>query len=60
MKEEAMAKRMGRPEVAASLKRIAVFRFVTTKAEAAKIRAKAKELGQTLSEYLRSVAIPKG
>jgi hypothetical protein len=55
-----MAKRVGRPELAANLKRTAVFRFVTTKAEATKIRAKAKELGQTLSDYLRSTAIPKG
>lgn len=54
-----MVKRIGRPEVAASLKRTSVFRFMTTKAEAGKIRAKAKELGITLSEYLRSVAIPK-
>jgi hypothetical protein len=48
-----------RPAVAANLKRTAVFRFVTTKAEAAKIRSKAKEQGLTLSEYLRQVAIPR-
>jgi hypothetical protein len=50
---------MGRPQVTASLKRTAIFRFVATKAEAAKIRGRARELGLTLSEYLRSVAIPK-
>lgn len=51
---------MGRPKVPASLQRTSVFRFVTTKAEAAKIRSKAKELGLTISEYLRNAAIPKG
>ena len=54
-----MPKRAGRPPKAASQKRNAIFRFMVTKAEASKIRAKAKELGRTLSEYLRSVAIPK-
>jgi hypothetical protein len=51
---------MGRPKVPANLQRTSVFRFVTTKAEATKIRGKAKELRLTLSDYLRSVAIPKG
>jgi hypothetical protein len=54
-----MAKRAGRPEVAASQRRDVIFRFVVTKAEASKIRAKAKGQGQTISEYLRGVAIPK-
>jgi hypothetical protein len=54
-----MAKRVGRPGIAASRRKSIIFRFVTTKAEAAKIRAKAQELNLTLSEYLRSVAIPK-
>jgi hypothetical protein len=54
-----MAKRSGRPEIAESRKRNQVFRFVVTRAEGAKIRAKAKQLGQTLSEYLRGVSIPK-
>jgi hypothetical protein len=59
MKEEQMPKGMGRPKVAASLKRESVFRFVTTKAEAAKIRTRARSLGLTISEYLRGVSIPK-
>jgi len=54
-----MRKRVGRPEIALSQRREAIFRFVSTKAEAAKIRAKAKSLNLTISEYLRSVAIPK-
>jgi mobilization protein NikA len=54
-----MAKRVGRPEVAASQRREIIFRFVATKAEAVKIRGKAKALGLTISEYLRGVAIPK-
>jgi hypothetical protein len=54
-----MAKRVGRPEVAASKRREIIFRFVTTKAEALKIRSKAEVLGLTISEYLRGVAIPK-
>jgi len=45
--------------IAASEKRGEIFRFVATKAEAAKIRARAKRMRVTLSEYLRSVAIPK-
>ena len=54
-----MAKRVGRPEIAASQRREIIFRFVVTKAEATKIRSKAKASGLTISEYLRSVAIPK-
>lgn len=54
-----MARRAGRPEVAMSQKRSVIFRFVATKAESAKIRAAAKAQGKTLSEYLRSVSIPK-
>lgn len=51
-------KRAGRPEIPASKKRTFAFRFVANKEEAAKVRAKAKEMGLTLSEYLRKVAIP--
>jgi hypothetical protein len=54
-----MRKRIGRPKIAPSQRREVIFRFVVTKAEAAKIRSKAKALGLTISEYLRSVAIPK-
>lgn len=54
-----MRKRAGRPEVAASQRREVIFRFVVTKAEASKLRSKAKAAGLTISEYLRSVAIPK-
>lgn len=54
-----MAKRAGRPEVAASRRREIIFRFVVTKAEATRLRNKAKSAGVTISEYLRSVAIPK-
>jgi hypothetical protein len=54
-----MRKRAGRPGIAPSQRRDIIFRFVATRAEAQKIRAKAKESGSTLSEYLRSVAIPK-
>jgi hypothetical protein len=54
-----MRKRAGRPEIDPSQKRESVFRFVTTKAEALRIRAKAKASGLTISEYLRGVAIPK-
>ncbi len=39
-------------------KRETIFRFVTTEAEAAKIRKAAKDAGKSLSDYLRSVAIP--
>jgi hypothetical protein len=54
-----MARRAGRPELAASQRRDVIVRFVVTKAEASRIRAKAKANSQTLSEYLRSVAIPR-
>lgn len=54
-----MRRKAGRPEVAASERREIIFRFVTTKAEAAKIRAAAKARNVTLSEYLRNAAIPK-
>ncbi len=54
-----MRKRAGRPEIAPSQRREVIFRFVVTKAEAGKIRRKHKALGLTISEYLRSVAIPK-
>jgi hypothetical protein len=59
MKEDAMAKRVGRPEIAPSQRREVIFRFVVTKTEAAKIRSKAKASGLTISEYLRGVAIPR-
>jgi hypothetical protein len=59
MKEAAMGKRVGRPEVAESQRRDTILRFVVTKSEAVKIRTKAKALRQTISEYLRSRAIPK-
>ena len=52
-------KRAGRPEIPASKRRNKAFRFVATKEEAARIRAKANALGLTLSEYLRQAAIPK-
>lgn len=55
-----MVKRVGRPEVPASRRREVIFRFVATKAEATKIRGAAKAVNLTISEYLRSVAIPKG
>lgn len=54
-----MPKRVGRPTVVAGQKREVIFRFVVTRAEERRVRAKAKELGLTISEYLRRVAIPK-
>jgi hypothetical protein len=54
-----MVKRVGRPEIPASKRRNVAFRFVATKEEATKVRAKAKDMGLTLSEYLRQAAIPK-
>jgi hypothetical protein len=54
-----MVKRVGRPEVAASRRRGVILRFVVTKTEAGKVRSAAKEKGLTISEYLRSVAVPK-
>lgn len=55
-----MAKRVGRPAKPASERMDAIFRFVVTKDEEKRLRAKAKELGLSISEYLRKVAIPKG
>jgi|HubBroStandDraft_6_1064221.scaffolds.fasta_scaffold01137_9 hypothetical protein len=52
-----MRKRAGRPEIAASQRREVILRFVTTKAEAGKIRAKAKAAGLTVSEFLRAAAL---
>lgn len=54
-----MGKRAGRPEIAANMRREVIFRFVVTRAESSKIRGAAKAAGLTISEYLRSVAIPK-
>jgi len=60
IKKECVPKRTaGRPAKAASEKRNVIFRFVVTAAEEKRLRAKAKELGLSISEYLRSVAIPK-
>jgi hypothetical protein len=53
-----MARQVGRPKVQASEKRSTIIRFVVTKAEAQQIRHKAKRRGLTISEYLRSMAIP--
>jgi len=52
-----MRKRVGRPELKASEKRGETFRFMVTKEESAKIRAKAKAARLSLSEYLRRVAL---
>jgi hypothetical protein len=52
-------RRAGRPAKSASEKRNIIFRFVVTTTEEKRLRAKAKELGVSISEYLRSVAIPK-
>jgi len=54
-----MPKRAGRPTVVKGQKRDVIFRFVVTKAEEKRLRTKAKKLGLSISEYLRSVAIPK-
>jgi hypothetical protein len=54
-----MKKRSGRPAMVASQKREIILRFVVTKAEASKVRAKARSQAQSLSEYLRSVAVPR-
>jgi len=54
-----MGKRAGRPRIAKSQRKEVIFRFVVTKAEAAKLRSRAKSAGLTISEYLRSVALPK-
>jgi hypothetical protein len=52
-----MRKQVGRPKLKASEKRGEIFRVMATKEESAKIRSKAKAAGQTLSEYLRQVAL---
>lgn len=52
-------RRAGRPEIDPSQKRSEIFRFVATKGEAAKIRSAARKAGLSLSDYLRSVALPK-
>jgi hypothetical protein len=54
-----MPKQAGRPEMPENQKRQYIVRFVVTKAEALAIRKKARSLGLTVSEYLRSVAVPK-
>jgi hypothetical protein len=54
-----MAKRAGRPEIPPRERRTVIVRFVVTHNEAGKIRSKARAEGLTISEYLRSVAIPK-
>jgi hypothetical protein len=54
-----MRKKAGRPGIAASERRETIMRFVVTKAEGTKIRTAAKSQSLTLSEYLRSVSIPK-
>ncbi|MGA7622339.1 MAG: hypothetical protein WCA38_16495 [Candidatus Acidiferrales bacterium] len=53
-----MPKRAGRPNVPPSQRRDTILRFVVTKSEAQQIRNKAKTVGLTISEYLRSMAIP--
>jgi hypothetical protein len=52
-------KRVGRPELKASERRTSICRFNVTKAEFLAIRGKAKDQGQTVSEYLRQCSIPK-
>ena len=54
-----MTPRTGRPKIAAGQRRNVILQITATKAEAAKIRGNAKSLGLTISEYLRSLAIPK-
>jgi hypothetical protein len=54
-----MQKRIGRPKISPSQRRGKIFRFMVTKAEALKVRETAKARGLTISEYLRSVAIPR-
>ena len=41
------------------LKKFMKIRHIKTKAEAVRIRTKSKLLGLSISDYLRSVAIPK-
>ena len=52
-----MRKRVGRPKAKASEKRGEILRFVVTREENAKIRAKAKAAGLSLSDYLRKLAL---
>jgi len=52
-------RKVGRPKVKASEKRGETFRIMVTKEESAEIRSLARAAGLTISEYLRSVAIPK-
>ena len=52
-------RKVGRPKVKASEKPGETFRIMVTKEESAKIRNLARAAGLTISEYLRSVAIPK-
>jgi hypothetical protein len=52
-----MGKRAGRPEIPASKRRNVAFRFVATKEEAGRIRAKADKLRLSISEYLRQAAL---
>jgi len=54
-----MPKRAGRPTVVKGHKRDVIFRFVVTKAEEKRLRAEAKRLNLSISDYLRGVAIPK-
>ena len=56
---DAMTPRTGRPKLAPSERRNVVLQLVVTKAEAVRIRMKSKLLGLSISDYLRSVAIPK-
>ena len=58
-KQGVMPKRAGRPPKAASQKRNAIFRFMATAAESKRLRAKAKELGLSISDYIRGAVIPK-
>lgn len=53
-----MGKRAGRPKIPRARRRETILRFMVTKAEAGEIRNKAKAAGLTISEYLRSMAIP--
>lgn len=54
-----MTPRTGRPKLAPSERRNVVLQLVVTKAEAVRIRRKSKLLSLSISDYLRSVAIPK-
>lgn len=48
-----MRRRVGRPKAKASEKRGEIIRFVVTREEDAKIRARAKADGLSLSDYIR-------